>query len=157
MVTPLYLSVDQFTLLLGETALGVFDTNGSRTVNSAAMTATLQSASRRATAAIAAEYLGTLPFTPDNVPEMVVELTYEYAIALMCIRSPDYMAALGVKLKDVLARADAMAKDIRASNTRLIDAEAPTPANVGGGVSSMASDPCFPAPPKPVFENMGDF
>ena len=56
----------------------------------------------------------------------------------------------------IIKRADGIMQRVSDAVRRLPD-QTQTPANVGGGVSSMASDPCFPAPPRPTFEDMGDY
>lgn len=157
--TTLLLSVEEFQLRLSnETLLALFDDDNTRVANADAIVAVLRAATRRTIADVASEYNGVLPFPVSQIPDMAIELCFEHAMALSWPRNLDYMTTLKIDLNKVDARAKVMADELRKTVKRMIDAAAPVPANVGGGVTSMAQDPDFPTPAKPFFiGSMGDF
>ena len=167
MASPLYLDATEFELRFGrENLIAFFDDDNSydRSTDTqsarmqAAIVSVLQTASRRTTAALAGNYKGTIPFPVDRIPEIAIELTYQYVLAILFIRNPDYFVALKINLKDILAMAESLAKDLREAVKRMVDAEAPEPANVGGDVTSIADDIDYPCPPKSIFiKGLGDF
>lgn len=157
MTSPTYLSQDEFALRLGlETMIALFDDTNTRVPSTGAIAAVLQAASRRTTSVLATEYRGIMPFPVSAIPEMATELTYEYAMALAWPRNPDYLKALGIKLSDVLDRAEKLASDLRLAVKRMVDATPANPANVGGAVlSGNAKSPMLKD--KFFLDGTGDF
>jgi len=82
----------------------------------------------------------------------------EYLIAFSFERRPEYVRKFGEepRANGAYDRATALMGRIAKAIQRLPD-QAAAPANVGGDTTSVADDPRFPCPPKPTFEDMGDF
>jgi hypothetical protein len=153
-----YITQQRLEYALGPQALtALYDDEGDGTLNTDAMDDVIRRASARTTSRLATNYTGTLPL-PDPPPEMAAELALEYAIAFSYQRNPDYMRALGIDWLKLVDRADALAEKFQLAIVRMVDAPAPTPANVGGDVYSMATAVDYPCPPAPFFiDGMGDF
>lgn len=120
-----------------ETLLALCDDTGARDADDAGfvaiVAALIEGADARATSWFPADYTGELPF-PAPIPGMVKELSFLYAEAAAYKRNPDYLAQskMGVDVKSLLAVADKMGERLQSAILRMVDAPAPTPANVGG-------------------------
>jgi len=164
--TTLYLdpseAQDRFGL---ENMLAVFAADGAngvrREINQQAVYTVILAASRKVTSAVATNYRGTLPFPANQIPDMAVELTYQEFLIGCVGRAPDWgsawLSAQKITLNDLYKLAAQTRKELHDAVLRMPDAQAPTPANVGGIVHSNVGSANYPGPPPLNFADLGDF
>ena len=153
-----YITPEDAELAMGKaTFIKLFDDNGTRRANDAAVLACIARASARTTAALAHNYPGDVPFT-SPIPEMAQELTHAYFAAFAWPRSPDMMKQVDLSAAKLLASADALAKLLHDAVIRVVDAlPSAVPTNVGGSLGAIGGTYAVPNPPESKFANMGDF
>jgi hypothetical protein len=137
---------ETFTQIFGD-AKGIIDVT--------AVNLVISRASMRVIAKLPHNYTGVLPF-PDPIPELVKDATIEYCWAFGVPRNLDLMRELGETRLTLLKPGDNLMEEIRQAVSRLIDAAAPRPANVGGKVGAIGSN-SPDNPPKRWFDDMGDW